>query len=166
MGRLVSSNIEIQIEPSNVSQIVRELIASMQPGIDGRVVTFICDDAPPAVPIDRRLIRLAIKQLVDNALKYSPQDRPVVVHLHNNPGALTVAVTDHGEGIPAKEQERIFDRLYRSPSVERQIPGSGLGLSIAQNIARAHKGNLTVSSRPGETTFHLSLPLNRKEAHS
>jgi two-component system sensor histidine kinase KdpD len=166
MGRLVSSNIEIQIEPSDVGQIVRELVASMQPGIDGRIVTVVYGDTPSAIAIDRRLIRLAVKQLLDNALKYSPPDRPVVVHVHNGAGRLTVAVTDHGEGIPAKEQERIFDRLYRSPSVERQVPGSGLGLSIAQNIARAHKGDLIVSSRPGETTFKLTLPADLKEARS
>jgi two-component system, OmpR family, sensor histidine kinase KdpD len=164
MGRLVSSNIEIQIESSNVCQIVRDLIASMQPGLDSRMVSVVCEDAPSAIPIDRRLIRLAIKQLVDNALKYSPPDRSVIVHVHNGTGILTVAVTDHGEGIPPKEQERIFDRLYRSPSVERQVPGSGLGLSIAQNIARAHRGDLTVNSRPGETTFQLTLPVDLKEA--
>ena len=166
MGRLVSSNIEIQIESSNVGQIVRDLVASMQPGLDGRIVSVVSEDAPSAIPIDRRLIRLAIKQLLDNALKYSPPDLPVIVQVHNGTGTLIVAVTDHGEGIPAKEQERIFDRLYRSPSVERQIPGSGLGLSIAQNIARAHRGDLTVNSRPGETTFQLTLPVDLKEAQS
>ena len=79
-------------------------------------------------------------------------------------GIITVAVTDHGKGIPAQEQSRIFERLYRSPSVEHQMPGSGLGLSIAQNIVRAHHGDLTVTSRPGETTFRLTLPLEQKGA--
>lgn len=166
MGRLVSANIEIQAEPSNVGQLVSELIASMQPAIDGRVVKLVCEDYPPAVAIDRRLMKLAIKQLLDNAFKYSPPDRPVVIHVHNGAGQLTVAVTDHGEGIPAKEQGRVFERLYRGPSIERQVPGSGLGLSIAQNIARAHKGDISVSSRPGETTFQLTLPVELKEAHS
>ncbi len=73
-------------------------------------------------------------------------------------GMVAISVTDHGPGIPAQEQKRIFDRLYRSASVEHQIPGSGLGLSIAQNIARAHHGDLRVVSRPGETTFVLTLP--------
>jgi signal transduction histidine kinase len=111
-----------------------------------------------AISIDRRLVKLAIKQLLDNALKYSPPEQPVVVGVCNASGATTVSVTDHGKGIPNQEQCRIFERLYRSPSVERQIPGSGLGLSIALNIARAHHGDLTLTSRPGETTFRLSLP--------
>jgi signal transduction histidine kinase len=108
------------------------------------------------------LIKLAIKQLLDNALKYSPPDEPVVIQVRNGGGALSVTVTDHGKGISISEQKRIFDRLYRSPSVRHQVPGSGLGLSIAQNIARAHQGDLTVSSRPGETTFCLSLPVDLK----
>jgi signal transduction histidine kinase len=138
----------------------------MQPGIDDRTVKISCEDPPVAIAIDRRLIRLAIKQLLDNALKYSPPGRPIAIEVHNGAGIVTVAITDHGEGISAKEQGRIFDRLYRSPSVERQIPGSGLGLSIARNIARAHQGDLAVSSRPGETTFQLTLPVDLKEGHS
>ncbi len=71
--------------------------------------------------------------------------------------------TDYGKGIPADEQLRIFDRFYRSPAVKRQIPGSGLGLSIAHGIVRAHNGELTVSSRPGLTTFRITLPVLRQE---
>jgi signal transduction histidine kinase len=106
-------------------------------------------------------VKLAIKQLLDNALKYSPPDTPVTVHVHNGSG-VTVTVTDCGKGIPVQEQERIFERLYRSPSVQHQIPGSGLGLSIAQNIVKAHHGELAVASRPGETTFRLTFPADKK----
>ena len=79
---------------------------------------------------------------------------------------VTVTVTDQGKGIPAQEQARIFERLYRSPSVQHQIPGSGLGLSIAQNIVRAHHGELAVASRPGETTFRLTFPAGGKAGSS
>jgi signal transduction histidine kinase len=61
-----------------------------------------------------------------------------------------------------QEQVRIFDRFYRSPSIQEQIPGSGLGLSIAHRILQAHGGDLTVRSRPGETTFSLLLPIHAK----
>jgi len=164
MGRLDSENIEVQVEPSNVAEIVREVVAAMRPEIDGRPLNVVCDENRSAIAIDQRLVRLAIKQLLDNALKYSPPDAPVTVQVHDGNGTITVAVTDHGSGISAQEQSRIFDRLYRSPSVQSQVPGSGLGLSIAQNIARAHRGDLTVSSRPGETTFCLTLPVEQKGA--
>ena len=165
MGRLDTANIPVQTEPSNVDEIVREVVASMRNEIDDRPVNVICDERPPAIAIDRRLVKLAIKQLLDNALKYSPPDTPVNVLVQNGRG-VTVAVTDYGKGIPVQEQSRIFERLYRSPSVRNQILGSGLGLSIAQNIVRAHHGELTVTSRPGETTFRLSLPANQKGGQS
>ena len=161
MGRLDTANIQLQTEPSNVGELVQEVVASMHNVIDGRPLNVVCDDHPPAVPVDRRLVKLAIKQLVDNALKYSPPDTPVTVRVHNGSG-VTVTVTDYGKGIPSQEQSRIFERLYRSPSVQNQIPGSGLGLSIAQNIVKAHHGELAVASRPGETTFRLTFPADGK----
>jgi len=165
IGRLDTANILVQTEPSNIGEIVREVVASMRHEIDDRPVTVTCDQHPAVIAIDRRLIKLAIKQLLDNAMKYSPPDTPVSVRVHNGNG-VTVAVTDYGKGIPVQEQSRIFERLYRSPSVQNQIPGSGLGLSIAQNIVRAHHGDLTVTSQPGETTFRFTLPADSKGEQS
>ncbi len=158
MGRLDASDIRVNAEPANIEEIVREVVSSMRTGIDNRVVEVICTEPPPMILADRRLMKLAFKQLLDNALKYSPTEKPVTAQIQNSAGWITVAVTDHGTGIPIVEQSRVFDRMYRSPSIARQIPGSGLGLSIAQSIVRAHHGELTVSSRPGETTFRLKLP--------
>jgi hypothetical protein len=87
----------------------------------------------------------------------------VTVRLRAN-GAVSVEITDQGAGIPVPEQARIFQRFYRSPAGNNQVPGTGLGLSIAHRIARAHGGDLTVMSRPGETTFRMTLPMYRKEA--
>jgi two-component system, OmpR family, sensor histidine kinase KdpD len=162
MGRLDTPEIHLEAEQADVGDIVREVVDSMRTGIDNRAVQLLCEGHPPVVSVDRRLLKLAIKQLLDNALKYSPPEKPVVVQVHDGEGMITVAITDHGEGIPSHEQSRIFERLYRSPSVEHRIPGSGLGLSIALNIARAHRGDLTVASRPGETTLRLTLPLDQK----
>ena len=74
MGRLDTGNIQVEMEPSDVDEIVREVVASMLNQIDDRPINIICNEHPPAVAIDRRLIKLAIKQLLDNALKYSPPD--------------------------------------------------------------------------------------------
>jgi two-component system OmpR family sensor kinase len=72
-------------------------------------------------------------------------------------------VTDHGKGIPPEDQGRIFERFYRGPHTREQIPGSGLGLSIASSIVRAHGGELTVTSRPGETTFRMTFGAGGEE---
>jgi two-component system sensor histidine kinase KdpD len=161
LARLDTANIRVQAESTNVNEIVRDVIASMRNEIDDRSMDVMSDENVPSIAIDRRLVSLAIKQILANALKYSPPDTPITVRVHNGAG-VTVAVTDQGKGIPAAEQSRIFERLYRSPSVHNRVPGSGLGLSIAQNIVRAHHGDLTVSSRPGETTFTLTLPADQK----
>jgi two-component system sensor histidine kinase KdpD len=159
MARLDTTNIQVQRESSNVGDIVRGVVAAMRSEIDNRPLEIVCDEHPRTIAVDQRLMKLAIKQLVDNALKYSPPDTPVKIQVHDGSGTITVTVTDQGKGIPAQEQKRIFERLYRSPSVQHQILGSGLGLSIAQDIVRAHRGDLSVTSRPGETTFQLTLPV-------
>ncbi len=135
----------------------------MQRGIENRPVEVVDQGHLPPVAVDERLMKLAIKQLIDNALKYSPADAPVTIRIGNSDGMITIAITDHGSGIPVHEQGRIFERLYRSPAIQRSIPGSGLGLSIAQSIVQAHHGDLTVTSRRGETTFRLRLPVKGGE---
>jgi two-component system sensor histidine kinase KdpD len=164
MARLDTTDIRVQAEPTDIVELVHEVVASMRRDADDRPVQVRCDEAPPAIVVDRRLVKLAVKQLLDNALKYSPPDKPVTVRVFTADGTITVSVMDHGAGISSRDQNRIFDRLYRSPSVERRIPGSGLGLSIALNIARAHHGDLTVKSIPGETNFCLTLPVRTEGA--
>jgi two-component system, OmpR family, sensor histidine kinase KdpD len=162
MARLDTANIEVHLEQSYLGEIVRDVVFSMQKEIDDRPLKVVCDGEQPAIAIDRRLVRLAIKQLLDNALKYSDPGTPVTVQVRDAKDMLTVDITDEGKGIPPLEQARVFERFYRSPSIEKQMPGSGLGLSIAHVIARAHNGDLTFTSRPGETNFRLSLPTKHK----
>ena len=166
MARLDTTQIDIQSEPSDIGQIVCEVIASMRAVIDDREVSIASQEPLPSVSLDRHLVKLAIKQLVDNSLKYSPPDTPVTVQVAPGDGSVTLEVTNRGAAIPLEEQNRVFERFYRSPSVERQIPGSGLGLSIAHRIARAHHGDLTLTSSPGETTFRMTLPIDDKGKRS
>ena len=158
MARLDTAHIEVHLEISNVCEVIREVIASMQALIDDRPLEVVCDEKMPAIALDRRLVKLAVKQLIDNALKYSPPGTPVKIQIQFGDEVAVIEVTDQGKGLSIQEQGRIFERFYRSPAVKNQIPGSGLGLSIAHSIARAHSGDLIVSSRPGETTFRMTLP--------
>jgi two-component system sensor histidine kinase KdpD len=162
MARLDTASIEVHLERSNLGEIARDVVASMEKEIDARPLEVICDGVQADIPVDRRLIKLAIKQLLDNALKYSAPGTPVTIRVQDGNGAMMVDITDHGKGIAPSEQARVFERFWRSPSAKKQMPGSGLGLSIAHGIARAHNGDLTVTSRPGETTFRLILPAEQK----
>jgi two-component system sensor histidine kinase KdpD len=157
MARLDTAQIDVHLELSDVPAVICEAVASMRSELQDRL-EIVCDEQLPPIPLDRRLLKLAVKQLLDNALKYSPPDAPVLVRVEAGGATMAIEVTDRGDGIPLREQTRIFERFYRSPSVKQQMPGSGLGLSIAYSIVRAHKGDLTVTSRPGETTFRITLP--------
>ena len=164
MARLDTTRIELHPEMAHLDDTLRDVVASMRTEIDERSVRILCQSPLPAMAFDKRLMKLAIRQLLDNALKYTSAETAVEMGAQVKDGVLSVEVTDYGKGIPADEQLRIFDRFYRSPSIKRQIPGSGLGLSIAHGIVRAHNGELTVSSRPGQTTFRITLPVLRQEA--
>lgn len=164
MARLDTAHIEVHPEISSLQDTVQDVLASMQTETEDHPVEVACESPLPATAFDRRLMKLAIKQLLDNALKYSPAEHPVEIGIHGDDGVVTVDITDHGGGIASEDQEKIFERFYRSPSVRNQIPGSGLGLSIARSIVQAHDGEVDVSSRPGRTTFRISLPVLKNEA--
>jgi two-component system, OmpR family, sensor histidine kinase KdpD len=121
MARLDTTHIEVHAEISNIKDTVREVVASMQTEIDDRSIEVVCDKQLPRTAFDRRLIKLAIKQLLDNALKYSSSNTPVEVRVHASDGTLTLEVTDHGEGIASEEQARIFEMFYRSPYNYRDV---------------------------------------------
>jgi two-component system, OmpR family, sensor histidine kinase KdpD len=162
MARLDTTHIEMNPEISDILEIVHEVVHSMRTELEGRHLEILHDERILASAFDRRLLRLAIKQLIDNAVKYSPAGTPLEIQVRQGESTTSVDVTDHGKGIPEREQNRIFERFFRSPSVRRQIPGSGLGLSIAHGILKAHHGDLTVKSQPGRTTFRLTLPAEYK----
>ncbi len=158
MARLDTTRIEMNPEISDILEIIREVVHSMRTELEGRHLEISRDERIRASAFDRRLLRLAIKQLIDNAVKYSPAGTPLEIQVRKVENTINVDITDHGKGISEREQNRIFERFFRSPSVRQKIPGSGLGLSIAYGILKAHHGDLTVKSQPGRTTFRLTLP--------
>jgi signal transduction histidine kinase len=99
-----------------------------------------------------------VSNLIANAVKYSPKPEPVDVEVDSDNGDVVVTVTDHGPGIPAEDQERIFARFERLAATATQT-GTGLGLYITRRLARGMGGDVTVSSTPGAgSTFALRLP--------
>jgi len=111
--------------------------------------------------VDRDGIEQAILNLLTNAMKYSGESRDIDLHLHSQDGRAIIEVSDRGIGIEPEEQVRIFEQFYRVPSPDNErIPGTGLGLTLVQHIARAHGGTITVQSAVGEgSTFSMHLPL-------
>jgi two-component system, OmpR family, sensor histidine kinase KdpD len=165
MARLESNNqMQVRRELTDPRELIEDVVASLHTQIDNRPVEIRSEESLPQLALDRRLVKLALKQVLDNALKYSPPRSPVTIRVGNGADAINFEITDRGPGIPAQEQGRVFERFYRSPSVKNQIPGFGLGLAIANSVVQAHHGELTVNSRPGETTFRVTLPVDATEA--
>lgn len=114
---------------------------------------------------DADMLNALFKNLLENALHYSPEDAKVVVKCRQKGKTLEISVTDTGVGIPKEEQERIFQRFYRvDPSRSRTTGGTGLGLSIAKHIVNQHGGEISVKSKVGKgSTFTVSLPAKQTE---
>lgn len=121
-------------------------------------------DLPAAliVPADVRLLRRAVMNLIDNGIKYNRAGGSVVVKASATDERTLVAVRNTGGGIPSAAREKIFDRFYRNDSSQTETRGHGLGLSIAREIARAHRGDLVLKRADAEwTEFELTLQSSR-----
>lgn len=109
--------------------------------------------------LDKKLLRLVVRNLVSNALKYSPQEMPVSVMLDIDGETLKLSVRDQGIGIPKRDQARLFDAFYRAANVG-DVPGSGLGLMIVKQALDLHGGTIDFTSAEDKgTTFRVTLPL-------
>src|SRR5208282_6802738 len=115
---------------------------------------------PAEVMADPELLRLALSQLLDNAVKYSLPDSEIKVEIEARGEMIYVRVSNSGSSIAAAEQQRIFERFYRGAEARRFTSGSGLGLYVARKIALAHGGMLDLDiERLNEgVTFYLALP--------
>lgn len=113
---------------------------------------------------DRHNLQRMLANLLDNALKYTPEDGSVRIHLTADEQQVQIAISDTGMGIPDSDQHRIFDRFFRCDQ-SRSEDGCGLGLSFARAVAHAHGGEIKVTSVPNQSsTFTISLPLPRIRA--
>ena len=115
--------------------------------------------------VDAEAVGTALVNLLDNALKYTPDQKRIAVRAcRDGDGFVQFVVSDNGIGIPVREQRRIFRRFYRvDQRLARETGGVGLGLSIVELIARGHGGTVTVQSEPGEgSTFTMRVPRSRR----
>ncbi len=107
------------------------------------------------------LLEQAVINLIDNAIKYSPEGSRIRIEARQEPAQISIVVTDEGCGIPAEHLPRIFERFYVvDKSRSRKLGGTGLGLAIVKHIAQAHGGRVAVASTPGQgSTFTIYLPV-------
>ena len=163
MARIEAGKIQLDRKLYSVADLVSAALRQAKLIANGRQITVEAAENLPLVNVDAGLIELAIRQLLDNAFKYSTPGSPLSVVARRSESALIIAVRDHGPGIPERHLARIFERFYRGPGAERKTIGAGMGLAITREILRAHDGDVSVKSKPGEgSEFSLSLPLDVK----
>jgi signal transduction histidine kinase len=119
-------------------------------------------DGPDAMRVraDQDALSMALRNLIDNAIKYSPGQPTVWVRWRQDDARAAICVVDRGVGIPRSEHRTVFDRFARGrAAIEANIKGTGVGLSMVQQIVTAHGGEIRVESEPGRgSTFTLLLP--------
>ena len=161
LAKADAGQLTLNSEPVHLHQLVRDSFADAQILAEPsriKVDLAVCDEI--TIWGDRHRLRQLLLNLTDNAVKYNQPDGRVTFGLRRNNGRAELSVINTGEGIAAEKLPRVFDRFFRGdPAHSNVVEGSGLGLSIAQWIARAHGGEISITSRPHSlTTVTVQLP--------
>jgi signal transduction histidine kinase len=162
-SRIDAGRKEYEFQETNLGELVHSTLDSYRFQIQQNGFAFeesISPDIPP-VNVDREAIARSLLNLVNNALKYSKDQKHIVVKLYRANGSVKLEVQDRGIGIPLNEQEKIFEKFYRcGDPLVHNVKGSGLGLSLVRHIVRAHGGDVEVESAPEKgSKFTIALPL-------
>ena len=155
-----AGKVQLDKQPVSLAPLIESLVKQSANFLEDRSVSVDIPGDLPTANLDRELITLVLRQLLTNAAKYSPLGSPIAIGASVQDGNVLLLIGDRGEGIPEAEQQLIFDKYYRARGVRGRISGTGMGLSIAREIIKAHRGRLWVESQPGEgSRFSVLLPI-------
>jgi signal transduction histidine kinase len=159
MARLQSGRVELWRTSVDVRDVVSRAARALEPLIQarGQQLTLSSPEQPVVASVDAERLGRVLRNLLGNAQKYGREHGTIAVIVERRPTAVCISVRDDGPGIPADDQERIFERFYRVSG--SGSAGSGLGLAIARGLVELHGGRLWVESTPGHgSTFRVALP--------
>jgi signal transduction histidine kinase len=158
VSRIEAGSMRMQVEQLDLQTFMRQSVESFGPEDRARIRLEVMPNG--AVVVDPDRVDQILRNLVDNALKFSPADSPVRVYAEIRDGSVQVAVSDRGSGIPREDLPHIFDRFHQAgETLTREVEGAGLGLYITKRLVEAMGGSIEVTSEPGRgTTFTVNLP--------
>jgi signal transduction histidine kinase len=160
LSRGDAGTIRLSREVFDLGDLARDVTASLGLLADERRQRLDVVTAP-GVPVaaDRLVLRDAVTNLVDNAIKYSPQGSTIRIHVDGGPAQATLSVADEGAGIAPEHRDRIFDRFYRvDQGRSREMGGTGLGLAIAKWAVEANGGRIELEAGGSGSVFRITLP--------
>ena len=167
MARIEPGHPRIRRRRTHVAALIRSAVEHLKNLLRGRPLLIDIPDGIPEVEADPEMVELAIRQFIGNAIKYSPPETVIEVRASCAAGLIEVQVRDHGAGVSADEIESIFDRFYRGKRVREAIAGTGMGLSIARDIVKAHGGTMwAANAAGGGGCFFFTLPIVLPENRS
>ncbi len=162
-AKLESGDLLFHPQSVDLSVLVEHALASLRVQYDVERVRVPAGEVALTLQADPELLEMALVQLFENALKYSPDGTTIRLNITATPDSYDLAVHNEGSFLSERERGLIFERYYRSPAMEHRASGTGVGLSVAKRAIEAHGGQIRVESDPVKgTTFHLYLPLPRE----
>ncbi|MCL5947331.1 MAG: ATP-binding protein [Chloroflexi bacterium] len=158
--RIEAGALPVRLVEVSLAEIAQKVADRLTPRSTQHQIKVDFPEQFPLIQADPERIEEVFSNLIDNAIKYSPNGGTVTVSGKVTPSTVEVGVRDEGPGIPLAEQGRLFQRFYRAPGgVNRQTTGVGLGLFLVKAIVEAHGGHIWLESEWGKgSTFHFSLP--------
>jgi len=161
MSRVEAGTLRVEPEPIKLRPIVEEAVRTFSVMTRQHHFQIEMPKRLPKIMADPRRVRQVLRNLLENAVKYSPAGGPITVTVEVYPDEVQIGVADRGIGIQPEHLERIFDRFYQVDSAStRKVGGSGLGLSICKAIVEAHTGSIWVESQLGVgSSFYFTLPV-------
>ncbi|HET9131704.1 MAG TPA: ATP-binding protein, partial [Terriglobia bacterium] len=164
LARVESGRLHLSRTMRNVIDLVQEALKQSAPIVNERPIETLFAPLLPNVNVDAELFIVMLKQLLDNATKYSPAGTPIRISVEASTDSVRVGIHNQGLGLTESERSMVFERFYRTPGARQNAPGTGMGLAIVQDIVRAHGGYIDVDSEPGVgTEFTIRLPLSKGE---
>jgi signal transduction histidine kinase len=160
-ARIESHTLELYLEEIDAASLVADCAQGVTPYADSKGVRLVLETEPLRLRADTLRFTQLLNNLLSNGVKFTPDGGTVTVRTRTEEGMAVIEVEDTGMGIPAEEQDKLFERFFRSSVAHRRsIEGTGLGLVIAKAIAERHGGRIGFESEVGKgTTFRVELPL-------
>jgi len=154
--RLEAGGLALQKEKTPLEEIVGSALERLDSLLKGRRIDVALPENLPLVPMDAMLVEQVFINLLENAARHTPEERPIDISARTEENRVVVSVSDRGPGLQTDETERIFDKFYHGAS----SPGAGLGLAICRAVVLAHGGRIWAENRPGGgARFQFTLPL-------